>query len=212
MPSYIDYYNYSYPELVELFTEDIKEPELSQLQEHDLRTLLSEFKKRGIKELAYLLKRLRKKKSIIHYARELKVSEDYLENLKNWLQSLVPRARPLKDIPIVTTEHYEYLAGLKSLGITNTYDLLHKAHHEEGRKNLSNLLSIPIEFIDSLVKYADLFRLYGMSSRNAQILVENGIDSLHKIIEVNPVDLPVEYAIQYKKEANRSIKRLQVVW
>lgn len=222
MPSFIDYYNYSYPELVDIWRELDKSDEFSVLSDHDLELILSEFNKRGIKELAYLLKRLRKKKSIIHYSRELDVSEDYLNTLKSWLQSLVPRARPLTGIPIVKPDHFEYLASLKTLGITNTYHLLDKASTSDRRNNLCGMLGISQQFLSQLVSWADLYRLRGISSSLLQQFVDLGITSLTKLIQCDTryvvskipqtIQMNPELLEQYKKEAKRNMKRLKVVW
>ncbi|MHA2030718.1 MAG: DUF4332 domain-containing protein [Candidatus Kariarchaeaceae archaeon] len=181
MPSFIDYYNYSFEEIVEIVNSEKFFPKRQILKEYDISTVLDGFKARGVKDLKYLLKRIRRDQGMRHYAHELKVPIEYMIILRRQLASYVPKAKPLKNLPFITKSHQPYLDKLTSLGIKNTYHILHHGKTPSGREQLAKMTGAPIDFILTLVKYADVYRCGAIKDVRARMYVENGIDTAQKL-------------------------------
>ncbi|MHA2251687.1 MAG: DUF4332 domain-containing protein [Candidatus Kariarchaeaceae archaeon] len=229
MPSFIDYYNYSFEELINLIESENSQSKKRVLNDYDIKKVLKGFKARGVKDLKYLLKRIRKNTGLRHYSFELKLSEEYLEELRRQLSSYVPKAKPLKALlPVRSKVQEEWINKLKSLGMTNTYHILHIGKTIIGRAQLAKMTEIHVDFIKELVQYADILRCGVVNNTWARMYIENNIDTAQKLQSSSPKELYDLFKGINKKygklkkdpsieglrsnivEASRAIKRLEV--
>lgn len=181
MPGFIDYYNYTFDELLELLNKEVLLPKRQILKTIDPAKVFQEFEKRGVKDLAYLQKRLKTKNSVKHYATELNIPEEYLSVLRRQILGYVPKGKPLKSFPCVTTNTVVYISSLANLKITNSYHLLSKAPTPKKRAGVAQALNIPLNFLNELTSYADLMRCFAIKDTIAQLYIHLGIYSMEKL-------------------------------
>jgi predicted flap endonuclease-1-like 5' DNA nuclease len=82
-----------------------------------------------------------------------------------------------------------YGKKLREAGIKTVEDLLEKGKSKKGREELVEATGISKERILTWCNMADMFRIKGVSSQNAELLVAAGVDTIKELRNRVPANL-----------------------
>jgi hypothetical protein len=81
------------------------------------------------------------------------------------------------------------IAGLGAKGIKDAWQLLKLCRTIESRKTLAAELGVPYQDLLTLVKMADLSRMFAVKAVRTRLYLDSGFDTLDKLSAQNPMDL-----------------------
>lgn len=82
-----------------------------------------------------------------------------------------------------------YSEKLKTAGVNNPLDLLHKGATRKGRQEIADATGITLTLILEWVNHVDLFRIKGVGSEYADLLEEAGVDTVPELAQRNSANL-----------------------
>jgi len=153
-----------------------------------------------------LIKALKNKDKINHFAKVSGLPADYLTLLKREAGSYLPSPVRLDKFPGAPTAVVE---KLEEQGIKNTRNLFARAQTAEQREAICQTANIPREALLELVCLADLSRAYGVGPVFASLLYDAGIHSIQEYREYSAQDIICHYEEQTGKKADFSTGEIE---
>ncbi|MEJ2544897.1 MAG: DUF4332 domain-containing protein [Calditrichaceae bacterium] len=131
-------------------------------------------KQYGIKTFADLRKEIKNAKNIPSFSSKTGIDVNYLTLLRREIESYFPKPSKLKEFNWMPKDE---IGKLESNGIKDTASLHHAAYDAKNAADLARSKNVDSEFMETMIKLADLCRVQWVSLITARMLVEAGYDS-----------------------------------
>jgi hypothetical protein len=128
-----------------------------------------------------------------------------LADLEKSFQGLQESAKFKEALDFVEGIGPTFAGKLKELDVNNVLDLLRKGATRKGRADLAEKSGIAGKLILEWVNHADLYRVKGVGSEFADLLVAAGVDTVPELAQRNPVKLFEK--MQATNEEKRLVRR-----
>ena len=174
---YLDLNRFTLEELKELLKSSRLLPS-QQILLDDIDERFAVLKGMGIESLAQLQKALKTKKSVVAFAAETGMLENYLTVLRREVNSYQPKPINLKDFPGVDMG---VIQTLEQQGIKNTKQLFPHVLTPESREVFAEENQIVAEDLLELTKLTDVARLKWVGPKFARLVIESPYDTVENI-------------------------------
>ena len=111
-----------------------------------------------------------------------------------------------RNIDLLLGVTYQHVSRFKSIGISNTLELLDAANSAQAQRSLARSLSITSRQMQRWVCSADLLRIRGLSTHYANLLIEVGVCTSDTLATAD-IDLLL-IKMQQINSRKRFVKRL----
>lgn len=111
-----------------------------------------------------------------------------------------------RNIDLLLGVTYQHVSRFKSIGISNTLDLLDAADTAQAKRSLARSLSITSRQMTRWVYSANLLRIRGLSTHYANLLIEVGVCTTDDLIQAEIK--PLIAKMQELNSRKRFVKRL----
>ena len=161
---------------------------------------LEKYERLGIKNYSNLICRVVTREQCRTFLQETDFNfYELIRTLNYLLRWVLPFRIPIREfIDVDIAIEMKYLASLKKQKIGSNLDIIELGRDKAGRKKLSNITEIPLNFIMSLVNKADISRLAYVRGKTVIHLCRSGYDTLEKLATANLTEMEVKMEAHYK--------------
>ena len=149
-----------------------------QMLREDLEGRMALLKDLGYVNLKQLQNALKSKKDAIAFAEKTGLPEDYMINLRRWVNGYTIKPKKLADFPDVPDT---VISALAEIGIKDTLELFPLVLNADKRKALAERVGADEAVILDLTKLADVSRLKWVGPKFARLMVESDYDTVEKV-------------------------------
>jgi hypothetical protein len=161
---------------------------------------LEKYEKLGIKNYSDLICQVVTREQCITFLKKTDFNHyQLIQTLNYLLRWVLPFKTPIREfINMDSAIEMKYLVSLKKQKIGSNLDIIDLGKDKEGRKTLSKITEIPINYILSLVHKADISRLAYVRGKTVFHLCGCGYDTLEKLATANMTEMEVKMEAYYK--------------